>query len=191
MKKINYFLFLLAAIFLSGCATNYKVLTINNTDMLAQQGKWVEAYSELECFLIDNKESKESEEIRSLLTKYPEIISVGMIEVYKQRLNEVEKNCDNRNFFNYYYKIRGLGNSIYAGNTKNIIFDNSKKVLNDCAANPQSGVWLKELEKFELIVGDNYFSSDTKKQAAITEEKETQLIKENTIGITISAQVAN
>lgn len=179
-------------VLLSGCAgKNYYGEKLKDSEVFAQQQKWTEAYSSIEVNLTLNMES---EELRTLIGKYPNIISIGMKDAYAHRLKRVEDGCSNAIFYNYLYSIKQLGLITLAGDTKKEIIDNSKKGLNDCAANQQSGAWLKHLEEIEPIVGPEYFDPSTKKQAAITEERELlgeKLASKDRIGVIINVQVAD
>lgn len=194
LDKWNTTLSLLVVLLMSGCATNYTAQRIEKTEEFAEQKKWSDAYAIIENdFLWDY----EHEKISLQINKYPEIITVGMKESYRQRLDKAREVCNKRTFDDYYYNsILVLGKIRHheASKTINEILGDSKKWLNDCAANPDSSAWLKNLTDIEYIVGPDYFSPNTKRQAAITEEKETQSSKKEATertGIIISVQVSD
>ena len=190
-KKMKKLIFaVVSVLILSSCspANRYVVERINAADSFSQQHKWKEAYLSVEDTLIFDGDP---EMLRTLVSKYPDIISIGMKKVYQQRLNSFSIECNQKNFDGYRYAIMSLCRNKYAGEVKNEILVDSKKWLNECAANPKSSAWLKNLTDIEELIGTGYFAPETKRQAAITEENEKKAEHKNNTGIIINVQTAN
>jgi hypothetical protein len=196
VQRMKAFILLMLAILSSGCATLKFCYTGGNpvaqriflAKWSAEQQKWGEAYCTIANDLISNTEP---ERMKYLLDRHPQVISIGMREEYNKSRQELENECNSKNFSNYYYRIRSLDGVMYADETKKAILADSKKVLNECASNPSSDAWLKNLTDIEGIVGPDYFSPYTKSQAAITEKNAEQKKMEETknrTGIIINVQ---
>lgn len=182
---------LITAATLSGCVLNYAGKELREAEELAKQNNWVGSYSALEIDLVHNIDP---EKLKSLTTEFPNIISIGMRDIYMARLKVVKESCGRSTFFDYLYHIKNLSYNQYAGDARVKIFDDSKMALNYCASKPESEAWPQHLSEFEKTTGLGYFFPETFTQAAIneakaTKEKEAQA-KART-GIIINAQVAN